>query len=225
MWWLLKQAPEDRPGSQERQVASYTASIAETGRRQYKKVARAQAQEQTRDALLEAAIDEFYGDRWSKSSLDSIATKAGVTKQTLLRYFGSKDGLLLQALVKAGSQVFDQRWSTPVGDIGGAVDNVLDHYEAWGERSLRIGAWREGGGVLAHFSQMARQVHYDWVEHAFAQWLEPLSGVERTRLRAMLIVLCDVQTWHLLSHDLKLDRAEVRAILVEQIEHAVAAPI
>ena len=107
-------------------------------------MARARAQERNRDALVDAALDEFYEGRWQKVSLEALAARAGVTKQTLLRHFGSKDGLLLQALLRGAEQVLDQRWSAPTDDIAGAVANLVDHYEAWGERSLRIGAWQTG---------------------------------------------------------------------------------
>jgi AcrR family transcriptional regulator len=191
--------------------------------RPYKQVARAQAQQRTRDALLDAAIDEFYGDRWQKTSLEALAAQAGVTKQTLLRHFGSKDGLLLQALIRSASQVLDQRWSIDPGDIASAVENLLDHYEVWGERSLRIGAWQGGPAVLAQLSQMARRIHYDWVGYVFAPSLDALDEPERTRRRATLIVLCDVQSWWILSHDLGFDRAATKATLTGAIATLLTA--
>jgi AcrR family transcriptional regulator len=195
------------------------ASVAEENPRPYKQVARARGQERTRTALQEAALDEFYEGRWQQVSLQEIATKAGVTKQTLLRHFGSKDGLLLQALGQEAKQVMGQRLNVPQGDIDGAVANVLDHYEAWGERSLRVGAWLQSGPpLLAGLSQAAREFHYGWIEYAFAPWLKPLRGKARARRRAALIALCDVQTWWLLSHDLSLPRPEVHAILIDLVE-------
>lgn len=194
-----------------------------SSRRPYKQTARALAQEQTREALLDAADEEFFNDRWQKSSLKTLATKAGVTKQTLLRNFESKDGLLLHALLRSYAQVRDQRWSTPTGDIAGTVENLIDHYEEWGERALRIGAWQQSGpALLAKLSQAARQVHYDWVEYAFAPWLTPLDGETRAQRRAALIALCDVHTWRLLSHDLGFDRAQVQATLADTIERLLA---
>lgn len=189
--------------------------------REYKQVERAKAQERTREALIAAATDEFFEGNWLKSTLDSLSHKAGVTRQTLLRHFGSKDGLLMQSLIRGASQVRDQRWSTPTIDIPGAVDNVIDHYEEWGERSVRIGAWQRGPTVLALFANAARQIHYDWVEHAFARWLEGFDDKTRARRRAILVVLCDVQTWWILSNDLGLPRREVHAILTDQIERAL----
>jgi AcrR family transcriptional regulator len=204
--------------------AVYAGSMTAVNRRPYNKVAREEAQQRTRDALLDAAVEEFYEDRWQKTSLEGLAEKAGVTKQTLLRHFGSKDGLLLKAIMRTGSQMFDQRWSTPRDDVKGAVANLLDHYEDWGERSMRIGAWQGGPAFLSILSQAAREVHYDWVEYAFAKWLEPLPEKERARVRATLIMLCDVHAWWLLSNDLGLPRPEVRTILVKAIEGILPAP-
>jgi AcrR family transcriptional regulator len=191
-------------------------------RRPYKKVAREQSEQRTRDALLDAADEEFDEGRWRRSSLDAVAAKAGVTKQTLLRHFGSKDGLLLQTLARGAAQVLDQRFSAPVGDVAGAVENLLDHYEAFGRRGLRIGTWQEGPAALVKLERVARQVHYDWVDHAFAPWLQPLAGDVRVRRRAALIALCDVHVWWLLSHDLGLARSAVQATLTDMIERLLA---
>ena len=192
-------------------------SASQANRRPYKQMARARARERTRDALAEAAAEEFYGGRWQETSLEALSARAGTTKQTLLRHFGSKDGLLLQALARAGAQVLDQRWSAPRGDIEAAVENLLDHYETWGERSLRVGAWESGPPALAKLSQLARQVHYEWVEHVFEPWLEDLAEPTRTHRRGALIALCDVQTWWLLSHDLGFERPQLHATLTEAI--------
>ncbi len=189
--------------------------------REYRQVERAKAQERTREALIEAATDEFFEGNWLKSTLDSLSHKAGVTRQTLLRHFGSKDGLLMQSLMRGASQVRDQRWSTPTTDIAGAVDNAIDHYEEWGERSVRLGAWQRGPTVLALFANAARQMHYDWVEHAFAKWLDGFDDETRAERQAILVVLCDVQTWWILSNDLGMARRQVHAILTDQIERAL----
>jgi AcrR family transcriptional regulator len=189
--------------------------------RPYRQVARAQARQRTRDALIAAAQGEFFAGRWEEASLEAIAASARVTKQTLLRHFGSKDGLLERALEQGFNEVRDQRFNAPSGDVAGAVENLLEHYERWGERAIRIGAVDGLGEVAAGLGRRARQLHYDWAEHAFGSSLGRLSAKDRAHRRAALIALCDVHTWWLLSHDLELPRAEVRATLIDAIESLI----
>ena len=184
-----------------------------TDARNYTKVTRAASEEATRPALLEAATEVFFDGAWHTTSLDAIAGRAGTTKQTLLRHFGSKDGLLEAGYLRSFDVVRAQRLSAPTDDIAGAVDNLLDHYEEHGERALRI-ATLGADLPVADIAPAARQFHYDWVEHAFGGWLGRLRGRERRRVRAALIVACDVHAWSILAHDRGLPRAEVRATLV-----------
>jgi AcrR family transcriptional regulator len=189
-----------------------------SGPRAYRQVARAQALEQTRDALLDAAETTFFAGRWQEAPLEEIAATAGVTKQTLLRHFGSKDGLREQAMARALERVHDQRWAAPTRDVAGAVANLLDHYAAVGERAMLISRLpARGDGTPDEVGATSRQLHYDWVDHAFGTWLADLPDPARARRRAALIALCDVQAWWLLSHDLGLSRAEVQATLTDAI--------
>jgi AcrR family transcriptional regulator len=181
--------------------------------RTYTQVRRAAAQDRTRTALLDAAEDAFFSRPWDEVSLEAIAAAAGSTKQTLLRHFGSKDGLLEQAYERAFERVREQRLAAPTDDIAGAVDNLLDHYEQSGERAIKIAAM-PGGGRIGEIGRRSRQLHYDWVEHAFGRRLDRAGPTERARLHAALIVACDVQSWWILSRDLRLDRPEVRATLI-----------
>jgi AcrR family transcriptional regulator len=185
--------------------------------RGYVKVARAEAEERTRAALLDAADEAFLSGPWEQASLEAMARAAGVTKQTLLRHFGSKDRLLEQVLLRAFDEVEEQRFAVPTDDIAGAVDNLLEHYEIRGGRATRSSNL-EMAGPLADVGHRARAVHYQWVELAFGAWLAAAPPSERRLLRAALISACDVQSWWILSHDLELSRADVRATLILTIK-------
>ncbi len=198
----------------------------ETKSRPYKQVARAEARQRTRDALLDAAETVFLRKGWEQGSVDAsveaLARSAGVTKQTLLRHFGSKEGLLEQVASRIGERVQAQMWATtPTDDVAGAVKNLLDHHEEWGEEVLRIGA-AERSPAIAEIAQRGRQLHYEWVEYAFGRWLDRFRGRARSRRRATLIALCDVHTWWILSHDLGLSRREVEVSLTGAIERVLA---
>jgi len=192
-----------------------------TIRRQYTQVARAESRKRTREALLHAAVERFLADRWDQATIEAIAADAGVTKQTLLRHFGSKAGLFEQAMLRDYEQVRAQRFAVPRGDLGAAVDNLLDHYEAWSGYAVRIADAAADSDALAALRARARQLHYDWVEHVFGPWLDALGAVARSRRRNTLIAICDVNAWRLLSHDLGLSRQETRATLLEAIERLI----
>jgi AcrR family transcriptional regulator len=183
------------------------------GRRSYTQVARAEGRDRNHASLLAAAEQAFFAGSWQDSSLERIAADAGVTKQTLLRHFGSKENLLAQTYARGFAQARDQRMSAPPGDIDAAVDNLLEHYGEMGERGLKLAAM-DGDRQIAAMVQKARELHYDWVDHAFGAWLKPLRAADRRQRRAALIALCDVNTWWLLWHDLSFDRPQVRATLI-----------
>src|SRR4051794_34519282 len=186
--------------------------------RTYTQVARAEASERTRDALLDAATEAFFSGTWGSLSLDAIASAAGTTKQTLLRHYGSKQGLFEASAARAMEGITEQRFSAPADDIAGAVDNLLDHYEQFAERALMLS---NPGDMSSDFMQtmgrQGRELHYAWVDHAFGAWLARVDEPERVRRRAAVIALCDVQTWAILARDLGFPRAEVRATLISTI--------
>jgi AcrR family transcriptional regulator len=203
-------------------AGAYARGIAESKRRPYKKVARAESQQQTRDALLDAAEEELSEGGWSKTSLEKLAAKAGVTKQTALRHFGSKEGLIEAAIRRTSEIVRKERGRAPVGDVPGSVHNLMDHYERWGNLVMRVLAEEHRISLVRKVTDRGRQVHYEWVDYAFGPQLEGLDDEARRRRRAALIVICDVHTWWLFSHELGLGRAEISAILVEMIERLLA---
>ena len=181
--------------------------------RRYNKQTRAVMEERTRAALLDAGERLFFERGWAATSLEAVAGEAGVTKQTLLRHFGSKAGLLEQAFARAFEDVRQQRWDVPGDDVERAVDNLLDHYEAVGDRALKIDAMA-GVDAVAGWVQRARALHHEWVDHAFGAFLRPLRGRDLERRRAGLVAVCDVHTWHVLREQLGLGRAELRATLL-----------
>jgi AcrR family transcriptional regulator len=177
--------------------------------------ARAEAAAETGRRILEAVV-ELHSERFhDQITLDDIADRAGVTVQTVLRRFGSKDGLLEAAADWVREQVLAQRGEAPVGDTAGAVDNLLAHYEERGAGTLRLLAQEEMVPQFGPILEQGRQGHYRWVEETFRSFLA--SARDPKRLRAQLIVLTDIYVWKLLRLDLRLSPSEVREALIEMI--------
>src|ERR1700712_85654 len=62
--------------------------------RPYHQVARAEATRDARRRILGTFMDMLAETSGAEITLDAVAARAGSTRQTLIRYFGGKDGLM-----------------------------------------------------------------------------------------------------------------------------------
>jgi AcrR family transcriptional regulator len=80
---------------------------------------------------------ELASDRFS---LEDVAAGAGTTVQTVLPHFGSKDQLLRATMSRGMDRVRDERMQAPVGDVPGAVRNLVALYEDRGDTTYTYGS-------------------------------------------------------------------------------------
>jgi AcrR family transcriptional regulator len=187
------------------------------GKRRYRMTVRAEAAQSTANCILDAAIELFTDKAFEDVTLDEVAERAGITKRTVLRRFESKDRLFVAAMDRAVDQMLRQREVAPVGDVVGAVANVVAHYERWGTNRLRLLSQEDRIELVAEHVRGGRAYHRAWVEHTFGPQLAGLRGSARKRRVAALVAATDVYTWKLLRLDLGLSRAETQRTLVEII--------
>ena len=192
-------------------------------RRPYRMVARAESAAATHDRILDAAIETFWNDPSTEISLDRVASRAGVSLQTLIRHFGSKKGLFDTAVHRETSRVERQRDEAPVGDVDGAVRVLLDHYEDVGDRVLRLLAEEHRIAALREVVDIGRASHKAWCERVFGPALSQLQGVERQRRLAQFVAVCDVYTWKILRKDARLSRRQTEVALAELLQPILEA--
>jgi AcrR family transcriptional regulator len=178
--------------------------------------ARAAATQATRQRILEATLELFTTRDYEDITLEDIANQAKVTVPTLFRKFGSKEQLIEATAQHARKTVLQQRYAATPGDARGAVENLLDHYELWGDRILRLLAQEHRVPAIRAVTDPGRVLHRSWVEVTFAPLLPP-DKPARARRVAQLVVICDVYTWKILRHDLGLTRKEIARALLELI--------
>ena len=70
-------------------------------RRTYRSPKRALQAAETRESVLSGARDLFLSEGWSKATIAAIATKAGVSNETVYATFGSKTALLEELVIRA----------------------------------------------------------------------------------------------------------------------------
>jgi AcrR family transcriptional regulator len=187
-------------------------------KRGYRMEARAKATEATRERILEAAEAAFDELPFDEITLAWVAQQAGVSVQTVLRHFESRDGLFLATLMHGGAKMAADRELQPVGSVAEIVDSLVDHYEQFGDRILRTLAQEDRIPTLRMLTDLGRGFHLEWCEQAFAPALKGLRGAKRERLIAQLVTATDVLVWKLLRRDRELSPAQTKLAMRELLE-------
>jgi AcrR family transcriptional regulator len=185
--------------------------------RQYRMGARAEATAATGERIVAAATELFLTRPYEEVSLEDVARHAGVTVQTLIRRFGSKEGLVAVAAEAGSRQVREQRDEAPVGDVAGAVRNLLEHYEQWGDRVLLMLSQEDRVEPLRRITEAGRVLHRGWVERTFSPWLRNRDKHRQQRL-AQLAAVTDVYMWKLFRRDQGLSRDAAERALRDLVE-------
>jgi AcrR family transcriptional regulator len=187
--------------------------MADIEKRPYRQIARAAATQDLRQRIVFAFHDLMLA-RWiDEITLDEVAVAAGTTRQTVIRLFGGKNGVLESALAMIWAKA-EPRVTQPRGvSTATAVGTLLDHYEAIGDVTIRLLAQEELHPVLRGPLNDGRAGHRQWVARVFGDVLVGLDATEQERRLIRFIAATDVYTWKLLRRDFGLDLPEVTILI------------
>ncbi|MBB6671868.1 TetR/AcrR family transcriptional regulator [Cohnella nanjingensis] len=183
--------------------------------RPYRMQARARSAALTGERILDAAVEVFYEQPVHNISLEDVARRSGVTVQTVIRHYGSKEGLFTAASERESRRITSDRDQAAAGDTAGAIRILLDHYEEVGEGVLRMLAEEHRMPALREIIDRGRDYHRQWCERVFTPALTGRDEIERERRLAQLIAVTDIYTWKLLSRDYGLSREQTELALGE----------
>lgn len=179
---------------------------------------RAEAMAGTGEKILDAVDALLEERRLDQITLAEVARRSGITVQTVLRHYGSRDGMLAAALVRLGLRMGKDRDSARPGDVEHAVGILVDHYEEFGDRILLLLANEDREPFLRTLADAGRRYHREWCEEVFAPALAGLAGVERKRRTAQLVVAADIYTWKLLRRGSQLSIRQTKLAIGELLE-------
>src|SRR3954468_3347508 len=180
-------------------------------------VARAEAAAATRERLLEAARRHFSEGPFDGVRLADVAAEAGVSVQTLLAHFGSKEALFVAAWARRMAPEGARRDNVPAGAVRSAVSVLYESYDRDGDAVLRLLALEERIAAVHEMAEAGRRWHRAWVERTFEPLLDGPSRGERERRLVALVVATDLLTWKLLRREMGLGRAEAERIVAEMV--------
>ena len=183
-------------------------------------VNRAASAANTRSRILRALVDLSTEKLTIDMVLSDIATRAGVSVQTILRHFGSRDGLFDAAVEFATADIVEER-TAPIGDAGAAVHAIVRHYEVRGDWVIAMLGQELGDVRIARITELGRQTHRAWVETVFAP---QLNRDDRQQVDTdLLVVATDVYTWKLLRRDRGLDPTQTERSMLRLVEAVLSS--
>lgn len=193
-------------------------------RRAYKSALREERAAATRDRIV-AAAQELFADATREFTVERVAAMAGVSVQTVLRSFKSRDGLIHAAIgtfrATPGPIEVEHVEIEPFASLADAVRSLFDDYESIGDRVVRMLGEEHRAEGFAEVAAVGRQMHRQWVVSAFGPWLPARKGRTRDEVVTALVAATDVYVWKLLRRDLHLERAAGERIVLRLIQGAL----
>lgn len=183
-------------------------------------VARKSQVEETRRRIMEATLELWVEQPYDLMTLDTIAERAGTTRQTIIRHFGTKDDLATAAGEWRGAQI--AAWDHgSEEDPGGALERLVARYEEFGDANARLGDL-EGRFAFADESlARGRRNHRAWLQEIFAPSIEAAADEDRRRLVDALYAATDVHVWKLLRRDFGRSQEATRSVIATLVEGAL----
>lgn len=191
-------------------------------KRVYRMGARARSVEATRERILEAAHALWLELPYDDVTLDQVAQRAAVSKQTVLRLFTSKDRLAFAVVDWQRPREEAARDASP-GDVQSAVAHLLDRYEHMGDANVRLLDLERRVPPVRYLLSQARESHRQWIERVFAPFLSGYRGAARRRRVMAFYAATDVTSWKLLRRDFELSRADTERVTLDLVRGLIGA--
>jgi AcrR family transcriptional regulator len=200
------------------QGTNETSGSNEQTTRPYHMTARAAAARATGEAILDAACAAFGRERFDRVMLNEIAAESGVTVQTVIRRFGSKEDLFEAVARREGARISAARTTDVDADLETALSTLLDHYEEDGDLVLHLVAQEQDCEPVREVVLWGRRIHREWVERHCRSLFIETGGAERERKIHAAIAATDLSTWKLLRRDLGLELTDVAATMKQLLD-------
>ena len=178
--------------------------------------ARAEAVEATRERIARAAMQRFLAEPYDDVTIASVARDAGVSHQTLLNHFESKDGLFAAAAERFSADLAASREGRATSDPESVVALLMEQFERSGDGNVRLALLDERIEAVRAGLEQGRANHQGWLAEVFEDRL-PSDPAERRRTLAALHAATDVYTWKLLRRDLGHGRRATQRIMTDMV--------
>lgn len=190
-------------------------------KRAYRQGARAEDAKATAERILDATM-ALLGERWlDELTLEELAARAEVNVRTVLRRFGTRDGVVEAALERYRERLQAGPLGPTPGDARAAVRALVDYYEREGTFLLRGLAQEERFAFLRAGFEGTRARHRAWLAKAFAPQLAAFALARRALKLTELAAVTWAPTWRFLRYESGLGRDDAELALRDLVRSVV----
>jgi len=187
-------------------------------KRSYHMMARADQVARNDQKIMDAVAGLWLELPLQELTLEKVAEKSGVTVRTILRKFGSKEGLIKNSIEHDGGRFTQDRMQVTPGDLPGILDALLEEYELMGDALIRTLTVEYEFPSTAEMLRKARSIHREWCEMVFEPFLPGrLSDTYETVLSSF-IASTEFYLWKLMRKDLGKSPEQTRQIFLYTLE-------
>lgn len=179
---------------------------------------RAESAEQTERNILAAAVALWREQGIDDITLQMIAERSGVTVQTVIRRFGSKDRVIAACIERDASGIETQRLAAVPGDVDQALDDLLAHYERDGDVVLRTLSVENRFPIARAIADEGRRVHRAACARIFADSLPEFDSPGYAARLDAYVAATDIFIWKLLRRDLGRSADETHHVMRRLID-------
>jgi AcrR family transcriptional regulator len=190
--------------------------------RTYTMGARAKAVEATRARIAETALEHFLAQPYDDVTIAGVAKAAGVSHQTVINHFESKERLFLAATAVFAENVDTHQSQAVTGDVASIVSTIVDRYEETGDANVRLSLLEDRIPEVAQAITKARADQRAWLEEVFGPLLPEEEHARRLAVMAAYAAT-DVFVWKLLRRDHGLGREDTERVMRDTAEALVAS--
>lgn len=189
--------------------------------RSYSMTQRAKRAAETAEKIISSTFQLWKDNPLNEITLEKVAESSGVTIRTILRKFGSREGLIQACLEHDASEIIEERALAPAGELDGIMEALLSSYEKMGEAGIRTIYMENELKEARDIGEKGRKVHREWCARVFAPFLpDPVHQDYEIKLTAF-ITATEIYLWKLLRKDLGYDQDKTFRVFKMLVEGLV----
>jgi len=186
-------------------------------KRPYQMSKRAESAAQTERRIFEATTALWHERPVAEITLEAIAERAGVSTRTIIRRYGSKEGLFETCIKKDSSNMETARDKAEEGDVEGAIHYLLTDYETHGDAMIRTLAVEDQLDIAHRVLQTGRSQHQQWCGRIFSSFLPDIKSVHYESELMAFVAATELYLWKLLRRDLEHSLEETQEIFMRLV--------